>query len=126
MPASWKSPAAVKTVMGDIGRISPAQLCGKRSALRAEIPFAWPEFHFRASVCGGFCTSYAGMRSDSPLPARLRAGRFRGDETARFVAVTADTEAQCNFDLSSFDQLLLKPIMLGKLDKILNLIKVER
>lgn len=43
-----------------------------------------------------------------------------------FVAVTADTEAQCNFDLSSFDQLLLKPITLEKLDKILNLVKVER
>lgn len=41
-------------------------------------------------------------------------------------AVIADTEALCNFDLSSFDQLLLKPITLEKLDGILNLVKVER
>lgn len=52
--------------------------------------------------------------------------KIPGCETMPFVAVTADTEAQCNFDLSSFDQLLLKPITLEKLDKILNLVKVER
>ena len=52
--------------------------------------------------------------------------KIPGCEMMPFVAVTADTEAQCNFDLSSFDQLLLKPITLEKLDKILNLVKVER